>query len=328
MVGTGRKPKGAKAGASRAFNPLWLLDAAGLLAAAALAWLLASPPALADGLTLPLLREACLAVVVVALSVRILDGRARSRARRTAARAELLRRLTGLDDALMDLRRSLSRDAARRFVERRAAFAEGMEATRKHLDDADGRQAAAGVAFCAELTDGLAETVRRRAGIASLAYRIRQEIGRARRRSEIDQPLADELSALVEDALAVMDEALYAEWNADHFGRLAAIQGCFARGVERGDGEILREIDHQAAELFAALAGHVREKVGVIDALKGWDEVCNRLTYSLAGVAPADRMRPATPARAPALADRFAATPVPASVVRGAQPLRLPAAND
>ncbi|HYE43576.1 MAG TPA: hypothetical protein VEA15_09300, partial [Caulobacteraceae bacterium] len=144
---------------------------------------------------------------------------------------------------------------------------------------------------------------------------------------EVVQPVADELCGLVEDAMAVMDEALYAEWNADHFGRLAAIQRCFGRSIERQDGEIVREVDRQAAELFERLVRHLREKVDIVDALHGWDDVARRFEFALAGAGGTlARLRPAPPRRP--LAERFALAPAAGATAHEPAPLRLPAAND
>ncbi|HYE42380.1 MAG TPA: hypothetical protein VEA15_03215, partial [Caulobacteraceae bacterium] len=119
-------------GGRPASDRLWLLDAAGVLAALGFAALLFSPP-LPAGIESLVLRELCLAVIVLAAGVRIVDLRARRRARRTEARRELLRRASVLDDALMDFRRSLSREAARRFVERRTQFEAALEPGAPHL---------------------------------------------------------------------------------------------------------------------------------------------------------------------------------------------------
>lgn len=304
------------------FDPLWLLDAAGVLGFAGFAWL-ALRPALPPPLDPGVVRDLALAIAILALGVRILDLRARARARIRERRGEALRRLVALDDALMDLRRSLSREAARRFVERRAGFQEVVSGAGRWLSPRETGQAADVLAFCGRLTEELADAIRRRAAIASLAYRLRQEISRAGRLGEAPRETVDELCALVEDACAVMDEALYAEWNADHFGRLAAVQRCFARVIERCEGEVVRNVDEQAARLFEQLNGHLREKVRMVEALQAWDRTCRDLETALGGLGVRQH-RPAAPAQR--VAERFALAP--AAGPRPVEPVRLPAAND
>lgn len=306
------------------FNPLWLLDLAGLAAAGLFAALGVAPQAIPAGLQFPFLGELTLAIAAVALTVRLVDAANRHRAARAAARVQLQRRLESLDEALLDLRRSLSREAARTFIERRDAFAAGRDAALPRLDPAVAELAGRGLAICAKLTEALAGSIPRRAAIVSAAYRLAQEIGRAGRRGELDPYAAGDLRALIEDALGVMDEALYAEWNADHFGRLGAVQRHFARRIERRDGETVRLIDREAAALFDALIGHVREKVVLVDRLAEWEAVRAPLEFALSGVpAPA---RPAPPR--PSLAPRFAVAPTAGDRTTETLPRLLPAAND
>lgn len=315
-------------GAGWRFSPLWLLDFAGLAAAGLFGLLLAAPAWLSDSLKAPLAGEVCLAVVAVALTVRLVDGRNRRRAARLSNRRELLRRLGALDEALMDLRRSLSREAARRFVERRDDFAAGLETTLPFLDAEDARLARAGLGFCATLTAGLADVIPRRAGIVSTGYRIGQEIDRAARRGEMDPEGALHLHALIDDALAVLDEALFAEWNADHFGRLGAVQRHFGRLIERRGGDTARGIDHDAALLFEALVAHVRDKIEVVDALRGWEDVRRPLEFALSDVKPRPRRGVAPLPPRPSVASRFAVAPVAGTHGDAEPPARLPAAND
>ncbi len=322
------KDAGAKAGSLR-FNPLWLLDAAGIAGAVSFVFLAVAPPALPPFLDALLLREGALAVAVLAAAVRLVDLRNRRARARAAARSELLRRLTALDDALMDLRRSLSHETSRRFVERRVGFAAGLDRIRRSLGETEAGLAEAAVEICKTLAEELTRAIPRRAAIASVAYRLRQEADRAVRRGEISPMVARELSSLIEDGLAVMDAALFAESNADHFGRLGAVQRSFARQLEPWDGEIVRQIDRQAADLFAELNRHVRDKVDVADTLTAWEGVREPLEFALAGadaVRPR-RMPPVQPR--PRLSRRFDTAPAPGD--RGdapALPLRLPAAND
>ena len=314
----------------RGFDPLWLLDLAGVAAAGLLAWRLAGAASLPDVLhAFPLLAELALAVAAVALAVRLADGMNRRRAARRAARQELLRRLSALDEALMDLRRSLSRETARRFVERRDDFAAGLETTLRRLDAEETRLARDGLAFCAVLTTGLADTIPRRAAIVSAGYRLGEEIDRAGRLGELDPAAAADLRGLAEDALAVMDEALFAEWNADHFGRLGAVQRHMGRILERcGEGETVRLIDREAASLFDRLVRHVREKIEVVDALRGWEDVRRPLEFALSDVLPRPRRRAPPPPPRPSVATRFALAPHAGSAGETEPAIRLPAAND
>lgn len=305
-------------------NPLWLLDLAALGAAAAFAWIAAGPRPLPELLAFPLAGELALGIVAVAVVARTLDLRARRRAAEAAARSELARRLETLDEALMDLRRSLSREAARRFLERKDAFASGLEAFRARLEAPTERLARQGLDLCEGLTAGLALTIPRRAAITSAAYRLSQEIARAGRRGELDPYAAGDLTALIEDALGVMDEALYAEWNADHFGRLGAVQRHFSRRVERRDGEVVRRIDGEAATLFDALVGHVRDKVALVEVLANWERVRFALAFALSGVRAPPRPAP----ERPSVAARFAVSPIAGARTVEALPRRLPAAND
>jgi len=310
------------------FNPLWLLDFAGLAAAGLFTLLLVGPAWLPHLFHTAVVSQTCLTIVGVALTVRLVDLRSRRRAARLGNRRELLRRLGALDEALMDLRRSLSREAARRFVERRDDFSAGLETTLPYLDAEDVRLARAGLGFCATLTAGLADVIPRRAAIVSTGYRIGQEIDRAARRGEMDPEGAQLLHALVDDALAVLDEALFAEWNADHFGRLGAVQRHFGRLIERRGGETARGIDRDAAVLFQTLIAHVRDKIEVVDALRGWEDVRRPLEFALSDVKPRPRRNVAPLPPRPSVASRFAVAPVAGAQGEAEPPARLPAAND
>lgn len=315
------------------FNPLWLLDLMGLAGAGLFVALAVAPWVLPGLLKVPFVAELALAVAAVALTVRLIDAVNRARATRDAARAELQWRLEALDEALLDLRRSLSREAARRFIERRDAFAVGLDAALPRLEPSVASLAHRSLELCAGLTGALANSIPRRAAIVSAAYRLGQEIDRAGRRGELDPYAAGDLRALIDDALGVMDEALYAEWNADHFGRLGAVQRHFGRRIERRDGETVRLIDREAAALFDGLVGHLREKVALVDVLVEWEAVRAPLAHTLSGFGSAARPQVRSPQglgreRSTSLDARFALVPLAVARTDDPGPRRLSAAND
>lgn len=315
---------GREQGGGARFNPLWLLDLAAAAGALAFGWIAFAPRPLPAFLGFPLAGELALSLVGVGLIARALDTAARRRTAEAEARQALLQRLDGLDEALMDLRRSLSRDGARRFVEAREAFERALASGARRLDRRAVALARRGVELCAGLTAALSESIPHRAAVVSMAYRLGQEIGRAGRRGELDPYAAGDLRALIEDALGVMDEALYAEWNADHFGRLGAVQRHFARRIERRDGETVRQIDREAAGLFDALIGHVREKVALVETLAAWEQVRDGLGRALSGRTSPPRAAPPRPS----MAARFAVSPSAGQDARGERPRLLSAAND
>ena len=306
------------------FNPLWLLDLAGLAGTVLFAVLALAPQALPALSSLPFAGELALAAAAVALTVRMVDAANRVRASRAAARTELHRRLAALDEALGDLRRSLARETARTYLDRRDAFAAGLEAVAPRLSSAALVLGEHALTLCERMTEGLADSIPRRAAIVSAAYRLGDEIGRAGRRGELDPYAAGDLRALIEDALGVMDEALYAEWNADHFGRLGAVQRHFARRIERREGETVRAIDREAAGLFDALVGHVRDKVALVEALAEWKAIHQQLGFALSGVRPPSRSAPSQGSTA----SRFALAPTAGERRPQAAPRLSPAAND
>lgn len=313
-----------EAGRGLRADPLWLLDFAGLAGAGLFAWTVAGVGGLPALLAYPFVRELALAAAAIALIVRLLDLAARRRSARSAAQAEVARRLDLLDDALLDLRRSLSREPARRFMDCHGAFEGALNASHGRLNAAAARLAPECLAACGPIAEDLTRTVPHRAEIASRAYRLTQEIGRAGRRGELDPYAAGDLNALIEDALGVMDEALYAEWNADHFGRLGAVQRHFARRVERREGDVVRRIDAEAAGLFDLLNTHVREKVALLDRLAAWGRIRDDLRFALGGV----RRKAPEPLLPQPVAARFAVAPRAGRSQAAQRPLHLPAAND
>jgi hypothetical protein len=307
------------------FNPVWVVDALGLIGLGGFGWAVSAAPDIWAGPA----REAGLLLAGCAVVVRALDAVVRRRDRRGEARRELLRRLAALDEALRDLRIALSRDAARRFFDRRAEFAAALPAAQAWLSREEARLVTAGDAFCEDLADWLDGTVVARAGITALADRLRREIDRAAARGDLDPDEAESLADFVRDAVAVMDEAVYAEWNIDHLGRLTANRRHFGRIVERWSEPAVAEIERHGEALFEALTEHVGRKIELVDRLVAWDLGFRRLEGRLAGL---KTRRPAPrPAAAPArLADRFVAGPVAGAPVNDEiPPVRLPAAaND
>lgn len=342
MAGDGRGEKGAAANPKKfAFNPLWLVDAAagaGLLLFIA-GWALAAYPALG------LLREVGLLFIGCWVVVRALEVVLRHRDGRDEQRRELLRRLAVLNDALLELRKSLSRDNTRRFLDRRAEYAAGLKLAKPALSEEEEKLAKSCGEFCDRMSKSLADSVHRRADVNASVERLRREIDRAARRGDLDQHDADDMIDLIADAVTVLDEAIYAEWNADHFGRLTADQRHFARELDRYKSSAAGEIERRGRDLFDQLFVHVRQKVEVVDLILEWDEVYRKLETRLAGlyVAPPksssakdkDKKKDEKPRPRPS--ERF-----PMLVVRndedevagdGHRPLpgmrqRLPAAND
>ena len=82
------------------------------------------------------------------------------------------------------------------------------------------------------MAKSLTDTIHRRADVNTAIERLRREIERAARRGDLDQHDADDMIDIIADAVSVLDEAIYAELNADHFGRLSADQRHFARELD------------------------------------------------------------------------------------------------
>jgi hypothetical protein len=339
MAGDGKGHKTAAANPGRfAFNPLWLVDAAGALGFTAFVAGAVLPVAYPATPVAAPLREAGLLFVGCWLVVRSLEALLHHRDGRDGQRRELLRRLAVLNDALLELRKSLSRDNTRRFLDRRAEYAAGLKLAKPALTPKELDLARACGEFCDRMAKSLAETVHRRADVAAAVDRLRREIERAARRGDLDQHDADDLIDIMGDAVAVLDEAIYAEWNADHFGRLTADQRHFARELDRYKSQAAGEIERRGRDLFDQLLVHVRQKVEVVDQIQEWDEVYRKLEVSVAGL-PAPKATPlsakAKPAEKPKprASERF-----PMLVVRNEDGdellddprprLRLPAAND
>jgi hypothetical protein len=318
------------AGAPRrsVFNPVWLMDAAGIcgLIAFVVPLVFAVPKDLA--LLATVVNETALLLIGCALVVRVLDAILKRRDRRNDARRELMRRLSQVNDALLDLRKSLSRDHARSFLDRRGAFAAGVELAQPWLSTEETKLVQACDGFCDRMTAALGETVHRRVGVASLAERVRRDIERAARQGDLDRHDADNLANLVDDAMGVLDEAIYPEWNADHFGRLGADGRAFAREIERYKGAAAERIEHHGGDLFEVLGAQVNRKIEIVDMLRDWDDGFQRLEMRVAGLKPPPVVV-AEPRPEPRLADRFVALPGRiASVDSENLRARLPAAND
>ena len=284
MAGDGKGDKGDKSAAANpkkaAFNPLWLVDAgAGLgLVLFIAGWALAAWPALG------LLREVGLLFVGCWVVVRALEVILRHRDGRDEQRRELLRRLAILNDALLELRKALSRDNTRRFLDRRAEYAAGLKLARPSLSPQEAELAKSCGEFCDRMAKGLADSIHRRGDVNAAVERLRREIDRAARRGDLDQHDADDMIDIIADAVSVLDEAIYAEWNADHFGRLTADQRHFARELDRYKSSAAGEIERRGRDLFDQLFVHVRQKVEVVDLILDWDEVYRKLETRLAGL--------------------------------------------
>lgn len=329
-----KKPRRESRTGGFSFNPVWLMDLAGLGGLAAFAWAVGwaegSPWARFETAA----REAGLILFGCAVVVRALDFVLHRRDGRRQARRELTRRLIGVNEALFELRKTLSRDHTRTFLDRRAEFVAGLRLAGRYLSDEEARLGEALTAHCDQLSEALGATVHRRFGVTGLADRLSREIERADRRGDIDHHDADNLLDLIDDAIAVMDEAIYADWNADHFGRLSADSRAFAREIERYSAPIADQIERHGQELFGLLVEHVNRKVEVVDLILDWDETYRKLELRLAGVNP-DKVlsMAARQARAPRprLVERFAAAPPAEAAPEQSDHIvraRLSAAND
>ena len=309
-------------------NPVRLVDLLGLLGAAAAAWARAGtlPPEI--GRWGPTVADAGLLLAGCALVVRALDWILHRREVRGRTRADLLRRLADLDDALMDLRGSLSQLAARRFTERREAFHTGLALAGRGTGARERELAAVCETVCDRVLACANEAAAGRAGAFALAERLRREIDRAARRDDLDARDADALNDLLDESMRTADEAVFAEWNSDHFGRLAANRRHFGRELGRCEAHAADRLEQQGLELFDRLLAHVRAKVEVADLLQEWREACRELEAALSGVR-LERRPERSSAPVVRLADRF--PEARASSVRvefSAPKRRLTAAND
>jgi hypothetical protein len=281
MAGDGKVDNSAAANPKKAaFDPLWLVDAAAGVGALLFVagWLLAANPPFG------LLRELGLLLIGCWVVVRTLEVILRHRDGRDEQRRELLRRLAVLNDALLELRKSLSRDNIRRFHDRREAYGAGLKLARPSLSPEEAELAKSCRAFCDRVEGSLTHTIHNRAELNTAVERLRREIERAARRGDLDQHDADDLIDIIADAVSVLDEALYAEWNADHVGRLTADQRHFARELDRYKSAAAGEIERRGRDLFGQLFGHVRQKVEVVDLLHEWAELYRKLETRLAGL--------------------------------------------
>ncbi len=328
-----RRPPAGERRPGRAFNPVWLVDVLGLAGLATFAWSVGWADAPLSEYVGPA-RAAGLLLAGCALIVRGLGWVLSHRDRRGQARREFGRRMGAVNEALFDLRRSLSRDNARAFADRCAELAAGQRLCARWLSAEELRLASTLSDVCGQMDEALGATVQRRIDLTSHAQRLSREIERADRRGDLDHNDADNLLGLVDDALATMDEAIYAEWNADHFGRLTADRRAFAREVERYRSEAASQIEQHGSELFDQLFEHVNRKVEAADLIVDWDDAYRKLELRLAGVSP-DKVRvlpvrpaPAAPSR-PRLTERFTPRPRTETPEEGEQPrVRLSAAND
>jgi hypothetical protein len=313
------------------FNPLWLVDLLGLAGLGAFAWTVASPETTPWTAYAAPVRELFLLLVGCALVVRVLAAVLKRRDRRGDARRELLRRLSGLNETMRDLRTSLSRDRARAFLDRRGEYEAGIRLAGRWLTTEEIRLAEGCAGFCDHVASGLSEAVGRRTDFTGAANRLVRTIERAAADDDLDPDDADNLIGLVRDGMGVMDMALYAEWNADHYGRLSADRRAFAREIGRYASDAADRIERTGLELFDHLIGHVNRKVEVVDMILEWDEGFRKLEARLAGLKPSAQVVSLERARAarPRVADRFIVAPASDGSRQGSKPrLRLPAAND
>jgi hypothetical protein len=281
MAGDGRGDKTAAANTQRfVFNPLWLVDAGGALALLGFLVSLALPAAPLTGV----LREAGLIFIGCWAVVRSLEVLLRHRDGRDVQRRELLRRLAVLNDALLELRKSLSRDNTRRFLDRKSEYLSGLKLAKPSLSPKELELAKACGEFCERMAKSLTDSAHRRADVNANVDRLRREIERAARRGDLDQHDADDLIDIVADAVSVLDEAIYAEWNADHFGRLTADKRHFARELERYKSSTAGEIERRGRDLFDELLAHVGQKVEVVDMIQDWDDSFRKLETRVAGL--------------------------------------------
>ncbi len=314
------------------FNPIWLMDLAGLAGVAALVWAIGFSAGTTLAPYAPLIREGAMLLVGCAVVVRVVDALVRRRDRKNDIRRELQRRLSAVNEALLELRGSLSREHARAFLDRRKELHAGLGVAGRWLTKEEHRLFTTCDGFCEQMAAVLSDAGRQRSSVAGASERLRREIERAARRGDLDRYDADNLSNLVDDAVAVMDEAIYAEWNADHFGRLIADQRAFVREIEHYRSTTADRIERQGATLFGVLDEHMRKRIEVIDGLRDWDDGYRRLEMRLAGLRPvAPRLVASneTPTRT-RVADRFVLLPGGRGGYAGAEPMRkrLPAAND
>jgi hypothetical protein len=280
MAGDGGKDRSGASKAHKAFNPLWLVDSAGAsgFVSFVVGILFASKPSLA------LLRETGLVFMACWLIVRSIDFILRHRDGREGQRRELLRRLALLNDALLELRKSLSRDNTRKFLDRRKEFADGAKLAQGALNDEEAKLVKSVGEFTDDMARELAATVRGRAQVNGETERLRREIERAARRGDLDQHDADDLIDVVNNAVGVLDDAIFAEWNADHFGRLGSELRHFTRELDRYKSATAGEIERRGRELFDDLQGHVRQKVELVDRIEEWSGMHRKLEMRMSGL--------------------------------------------
>lgn len=306
------------------FDPAWLLDAVGAAGAGALAWALTGAPGAPEFAAVA--REAAPLAVAAWIGGRLTVAAVSGRLKRGAARADLYRRLVALDAALAELRRTVSRDTAVAFLDRADAYVSGLTQAKARLS---GKERAAARA-CAEAAVSIAVTVREslgdRHGVEALAHRIRRDVARAERFGDVEAGDAHGLIDAVDDAMELLDESLYAERNADHFGRLEADRRAFVRRLEWLSGGAATRVEERGAELFEALRAQLAVKVAVAETAVRWREDARFLEARLASTTAPSLTAPA-PASVPRL-PRFDVAAARAPERPSAQIIRLPAAND
>ena len=311
-----------------AFDPLWLLDAAGLVAAGVFAVTgFAEIPLPWANYAAPV-RELSLAFAGVALLTRALALTLRRRDRRLQARHELLRRAAALNEALQSLRGALNRERVRDFKVRLSDLEAGERLAVRWLSTPDRVELDACRRVCDLLLAEVDQTIEHRLEFMGHANRLQRALARASGEGALSPEAADTLLSLVRDGLAVLDVGLWADLNADHFGRLSADRRAFRHEISRWSSYTADRLERQGLELFDRMIEHVKRKVAFADRLAQWEPAFRRLEARLCGLKPARSVAPTAPDRP--LGERFAlaAAPMTQADTDLAPRIKLAAAND
>jgi hypothetical protein len=291
MAGAGKDHKGESKGASKSrkaskFNPLRLVDIAG--GVAVFVFLVCAMVAMAVGelaarIVEPF-RDLALLLIGAAVVVRGLEFVMRHRDTREDGRGEVRLRLALLDDSLRNLFKSLSRDNAYEVRERRRKLSEALALTKDLLSPEEDELAKACLAFCDRLEVELTGNVRERDAIQASVDQLRRDIDRATRRGDIDPQDADHMLSTIGDSLRLLDDAMFPDWNADHFGQLTAHARHFARELDHYKSSASGMIDEVGARFFSQMREHVNSKVAVMDLLAEWGETHKKFEALIAGL--------------------------------------------
>jgi hypothetical protein len=295
MAGAGKDDKGASKDASKSrkrfkFNPLLVVDIAGALGV--LTFLVSAAVGDTAARVIEPVRDLSLLLIGCAVVVRGLEFVMRHRDGREGGRREVLRRLSLLDAALRNLFKSLSRDNAHDVRERRRELSEALALAKDLLSEEEGELAKACLAFCDRLEKDLATTVRDRNAITASVEQLKRDIERATRRGDIDPQDADHMLSTIGDSVRLLDDAMFPEWNADHYGQLTANARHFARELDNYKSSASGVIDELGARFFNQLRDHVDSKVAVMDLLAEWGETYKKLEALIAGLPPPEPKDP------------------------------------